>query len=275
MDVIPSVMQVTPEKVVLKERKRQRGTQQYTRKAQREEWMEIDESPVRLLVNLHDYLDTGVFLDHRLVRQYIGEHSKGKRFLNLFCYTGAASVHAGVGGARYSTSVDMSQTYLGWAQRNLALNGLSDSRHRTERADCLKWLENRAKFKDESEKFDLILLDPPTFSNSKKMDETLDIQRDHAGIVDLAMACLAEDGQLIFSNNRRGFNLDESVADNYYVQDKTRWSIPEDFSRRSQLIHHCYFISHKTDAQIAAENEKARAAASAEIEAVTGTEPEA
>ena len=253
IDVIPSVMQVHPENVVLKERRRQRGTEQYTRKAQREEWFEIEENPVKLLVNLHDYLDTGVFLDHRDVRRYIGEQAKGKRFLNLFCYTATASVHAGVGGARYSTSVDMSQTYLNWAQRNLALNGLSESRHRVERADCLKWLEQRAKLNDEREKYDLILLDPPTFSNSKKMDETLDIQRDHAGIVELAMACLAEGGELIFSNNRRGFTLDESVAERFTVQDKTRWSIPEDFSRRSQAIHHCYFISHK--AQSAAESE--------------------
>src|SRR5690606_13274426 len=142
-----------------------------------------------------------------------------------------------LGGAVSSLSVDMSNTYLEWAQRNFALNGLNAAKHRTLRADCLEWLAKREG------QYDLIFLDPPTFSNSKKMDDVLDIQRDHGRLIDDAMAILAPGGTLIFSNNFRRFKMDEAVADRYQVEDISRQSIPPDF-QRNQKIHHCWLIKH-------------------------------
>src|SRR5690606_7505088 len=191
-----------------------------------------------LLVNLVDYLDTGLFLDHRPVRRKIFEIAKNQRFLNLFCYTASASVQAALGGARTTTSVDMSQTYLDWARRNFAVNGLSEARNHLERADCRDWL---AACKQQ---FDVILLDPPTFSNSKRMDDTLDIQRDHIDLVHQAMRVLAPEGLLIFSNNRKRFQLDPVLAEIFAVEDVSRWSLDPDFER-SPDIHQCWFIRHK------------------------------
>ncbi|MBD2859136.1 bifunctional 23S rRNA (guanine(2069)-N(7))-methyltransferase RlmK/23S rRNA (guanine(2445)-N(2))-methyltransferase RlmL [Spongiibacter sp. KMU-158] len=237
--------------IAIKERRRQRGTEQYQRQGGKpsyqqknadEGFMQVSEGQAKLLVNLFDYLDTGLFLDHRPVRLDIAARAKGKRFLNLFSYTAVASVQAGLGGARHTTSVDMSHTYLRWARRNLSLNGLSESRHRTEQADCRRWL---AECKEE---YDLILLDPPTFSNSKRMDDVLDTQRDHGGLIREAMRCLAKDGLLIFSTNKRGFILDEAIASNFDVQDKTQWSLDEDFKRRSKPIHYCWYIRHRDGA---------------------------
>lgn len=225
--------------IAIKERRRQRGSEQYRRRSESDRVIEVAEGQAKLLVNLHDYLDTGLFLDHRPVRLDIAKRAAGRRFLNLFCYTGAATVHAGVGGARHSTSVDMSNTYLQWTRRNLSLNGLSEVRHRTVRADCRQWLAEC------DEQFDLILLDPPTFSNSKRMEEVLDIQRDHRALIDATMACLADGGLLIFSTNRRDFQLDEAVPGTYRVEDKTAWSLDEDFKRRKKPIHYCWYISHR------------------------------
>ncbi|HET8711108.1 MAG TPA: bifunctional 23S rRNA (guanine(2069)-N(7))-methyltransferase RlmK/23S rRNA (guanine(2445)-N(2))-methyltransferase RlmL, partial [Spongiibacteraceae bacterium] len=235
---IPQALQVSPQKVVLKQRERQRGKSQYQRVAQRGEFIEVREGEARLLVNLTDYLDTGLFLDHRPVRLKIAGLARGKRFLNLFCYTATASVQAAIGGAKTTTSVDMSQTYLDWARKNFALNGLSEARNHVEQADCRKWL---AACKQE---FDLILLDPPTFSNSKRMDDTLDIQRDHVDLIHQAMRVLSDDGSLIFSNNKRKFELDPVVSDIFAVEDVTAWSLDPDFER-SRDIHSCWFIRHK------------------------------
>jgi 23S rRNA (guanine2069-N7)-methyltransferase / 23S rRNA (guanine2445-N2)-methyltransferase len=225
--------------VVLKQRMRQRGTKQYEKFAQRGEFMEVREADARFLVNLTDYLDTGLFLDHRPVRIKINELANGKRFLNLFCYTASASVHAALGGAKTTTSVDMSQTYLDWARRNLALNGLSEARNHLIQADCRRWLTEC------KQQFDLILLDPPTFSNSKRMgDDTLDIQRDHADLIHQAVRILTPGGLLIFSNNKRRFQLDPALSEIFAVEDVSRWSRDMDFER-SVDIHQCWFIRHR------------------------------
>lgn len=227
--------------IAVKRRQRQRGSQQYGKFAQRGERFAVQEGRARLLVNLHDYLDTGLFLDHRPIRLQIADEAKGKHFLNLFCYTGAATVHAAVGGAATSTSVDLSNTYLAWLRENLALNGLSERQHRTVRADCMAWLSTCDRT------YDLILLDPPSFSNSKSTEQSFDVQRDHVLLLERAMAVLAADGVLYFSNNRRGFQLDEGLRRVFDIADITPQTIPEDFKRRPD-IHQCWRLRHKRDA---------------------------
>ncbi|WP_246864576.1 bifunctional 23S rRNA (guanine(2069)-N(7))-methyltransferase RlmK/23S rRNA (guanine(2445)-N(2))-methyltransferase RlmL [Spongiibacter thalassae] len=238
LDACSEVFNISARDIAVKERRRQRGVAQYERIAPTGKTLEVREGQARLIVNLRDYLDTGLFLDHRPVRLDIAARAKGKRFLNLFCYTAVASVHAGLGGARSTTSVDMSHTYLRWAKQNLALNGLSEGRHMTVRGDCRKWL---AECQD---KYDLILLDPPTFSNSKRMDDVLDTQRDHPELIAQAMKCLSKDGLLIFSTNKRGFILEPSLEQQYRIEDRCRWSLDEDFKRRSKPIHYCWYIQH-------------------------------
>ena len=226
------------EPIAAKRRERQRGTQQYTKQGQKGERLTVTEGTARLLVNLHDYLDTGLFLDHRPLRLRLAEEAKGKHFLNLFCYTGAATVQAALGGAATSTSVDLSNTYLQWFRENLALNGLSERQHRAERADCLEWLASCER------QFNLILLDPPSFSNSKAMVHSFDVQRDHVGLVDLAMSVLAPEGTLYFSNNRRGFDLDEALGQRYTIDNVTKQSLSPDFSRRPD-VHCCWRLRHR------------------------------
>jgi 23S rRNA (guanine2445-N2)-methyltransferase / 23S rRNA (guanine2069-N7)-methyltransferase len=238
MSAIPAVLDVAPGRIVVKQRQRQKGKAQYRRQGTRSELQEVVEGDARLLVNLRDYLDTGLFLDHRPLRLALGGLCKGRRFLNLYCYTGAATVHAAVGGARASTSIDLSATYLDWARRNLALNGISESRHNLVREDCQAWLRGNR------ESFDVILLDPPTFSNSKSTETDLDVQRDHALLIDAAMKNLDPGGLLVFSTNRRGFKLEEGLSDRLAVEDRTAWSLDRDFSR-GRPIHQCWFIRHR------------------------------
>lgn len=225
-----------PEKLVLKTRERQRGRSQYERMDQRHDRLVIHEGPAKLIVNLTDYLDTGVFLDHRPLRRMIREQAADKRFLNLFCYTATVSVQAALGGAVSSLSVDMSNTYLDWAEDNFRLNGLDGHKHRLLRADCRQWLQ------DCQQSFDLILLDPPSFSNSKRMDDTLDVQRDHAALVDGCVRCLAPGGVLYFSTNRRKFRLDAGLLARYRVLDITRQTLDPDFDR-DPPIHRCWRIT--------------------------------
>ncbi|MBS3744995.1 MAG: bifunctional 23S rRNA (guanine(2069)-N(7))-methyltransferase RlmK/23S rRNA (guanine(2445)-N(2))-methyltransferase RlmL, partial [Wenzhouxiangellaceae bacterium] len=237
LTALPEALDIPPERMVFKVRRRQRGRQQYERQAEQGRFLSVREGRCRLLVNLTDHLDTGLFLDHRTVRLWLGEKAAGKNVLNLFCYTGAATVHAAVGGARSSTSVDLSRTYLDWFKRNMALNDFDDGAHRAIRADAREWLDQCR------ESFDLIFLDPPSFSNSKKMDSALDIQRDHADLIDNSMRCLAPDGVLVFSTNLRRFRLDDDLVDEYRIEDRTAWSIPKDFER-NRKIHQCWFIRH-------------------------------
>ncbi|WP_312600427.1 MULTISPECIES: bifunctional 23S rRNA (guanine(2069)-N(7))-methyltransferase RlmK/23S rRNA (guanine(2445)-N(2))-methyltransferase RlmL [Pseudomonas] len=237
---IPQALNVDPSRVVVKRRERQTGKKQYERQAAQGHFMEVIEGGVKLLVNLTDYLDTGLFLDHRPLRLRIQQESAGKRFLNLFCYTATATVHAAVGGARSTTSVDMSRTYLDWGRRNLALNGFSD-KHRLEQANVMEWLdENRGEY-------DLIFIDPPTFSNSKRMEGVFDVQRDHISLIDMAMARLARGGLLYFSNNFRKFELDASLSARYQVEEITQETLDPDFARNSK-IHRAWRISAKPKA---------------------------
>ncbi|MFA6037212.1 MAG: bifunctional 23S rRNA (guanine(2069)-N(7))-methyltransferase RlmK/23S rRNA (guanine(2445)-N(2))-methyltransferase RlmL [Legionellales bacterium] len=235
LNAIPSVLNIPSDHIVVKQRRQQKDHSQYEKFAAKNQYITVEEGACKLLVNLHDYLDTGLFLDHRPMRLHLASIASGKRFLNLFCYTGAVTVHAAIGGARSSVSVDMSTTYTNWAKRNLALNGLSDTLHRVIVADCLVWLENN------NEKFDLIFLDPPTFSRSKRMDEDFDIQRDHVGLIRLCMQHLNRDGILYFSNNFRKFNLDTEALSDLEIKDITPKTIDKDF-QRDPKIHHCFEI---------------------------------
>ncbi|MCK0714171.1 bifunctional 23S rRNA (guanine(2069)-N(7))-methyltransferase RlmK/23S rRNA (guanine(2445)-N(2))-methyltransferase RlmL [Chromohalobacter sarecensis] len=238
LEVIPQVLGVRPEDVHYKQRTRQSGKAQYTKQGASGERFEVSEGVARLWVNLRDYLDTGLFLDHRPVRRMLRDMADGKRFLNLFCYTGTATVQAALGGASDSVSVDLSNTYLTWARDNFALNRLDPSRHRVIRDDCLRWLETAGS------EFDLIFMDPPTFSNSKKMDDVLDVQRDHARLIELAMARLSADGTLVFSNNQRRFTLDTAIGERFAVEDISARTFDPDFARRPDL-HHCFLIRHR------------------------------
>jgi len=225
---IPQALGVPAGRVVLKRRERQTGTRQYQRQASQGQFMEVDEGGAKLLVNLTDYLDTGLFLDHRPMRMRIQREAAGKRFLNLFCYTATATVHAAKGGARETTSVDLSRTYLDWARRNLSLNGFSD-RHRLEQGDVMAWLQACR------DSYDLIFIDPPTFSNSKRMEGVFDVQRDHVQLLDLAMARLAPGGVLYFSNNFRRFELDPHLAERYAVEEISRHTLDPDFARNPKI----------------------------------------
>jgi 23S rRNA (guanine2445-N2)-methyltransferase / 23S rRNA (guanine2069-N7)-methyltransferase len=236
--VLPAALDIPLERIAFKERSRQRGAGQYVRQNDRGEMLEVREGRARLLVNLHDYLDTGLFLDHRPLRLRIAAESRDRDFLNLFAYTASASVHAALGGARSTTSVDASNTYLAWAKRNLALNGLAGGAHRCERADCLPWLGQG------DAQYDLVLLDPPSFSNSKSRQGSFDVQRDHVALVRAVMARLRRGGTLYFSNNRRGFRLDPALAEAYDCEDITAQTIDRDFQRNPR-IHVCWRLRHR------------------------------
>lgn len=236
--VIPDAIGVEREDMVCKQRQRQTGTSQYEKQAASGEFFNVHEHGCVLKVNLKDYLDTGLFLDHRPVRNWIQQNAAGKRFLNLFCYTGAATVHAAVGGATRSLSLDMSKTYVNWAQENLALNGADASHHRVEQADCLAWLAGKPT---SDQRFDLIFMDPPTFSNSARMAGVLDIQKDHGRLIRQAMQRLTSEGLLIFSTNFRRFKLDESLEEEFAIEEVTRDTLDRDFQRNAR-IHRCWQV---------------------------------
>ena len=233
-----SVLGIAPNKLVLKTRERQKGKNQYQKMAEKGDFLEVQEYNARLWVNLTDYLDTGLFLDHRIARRMLGQMSKGKDFLNLFAYTGSASVHAGLGGARSTTTVDMSRTYLEWAERNLRLNGLTGRAHRLMQADVLGWL------RESDEQFDLIFIDPPTFSNSKRMEDAFDVQRDHLRLMTDLKRLLRKGGTIMFSNNKRGFRMDHDglAALGLKAQEISQKTLSQDFARNRQ-IHNCWLIT--------------------------------
>lgn len=235
--VIPAVLKVPPERIFLKIRRRQKETHQYQKQENRGQFYIIHEEPFRFWVNLSDYLDTGLFLDHRLTRRWLGELAPGRRFLNLFGYTGTATVYASLNGARATTTVDMSRTYLDWTRRNLALNGVAaGGRHRLVQADCLTWI------KKVNERFDLIFLDSPTFSNSKRMATNFDIQRDHVALIREAVRLLDEGGILIFSTHNRRFKMNREMLAELPIEDWTARTIPKDFARNPR-IHYCWKIT--------------------------------
>ena len=236
---IPQVLGVKREQVFLKIRRKQRSTDQYEKHGDQGRFHVVEEGGCKLLVNFEDYLDTGLFLDHRPIRLMIQQQTKDKRFLNLFAYTGSATVHAAMGGAKSTTTVDMSNTYIGWAKNNMALNKTTGE-HEFIQADCLEWLAQAAKQPD-SRQYDLIFLDPPTFSNSKRMDDVFDIQNDHVQLINNAVALLAPGGVLYFSTNFRRFKIDLAALSGLTVNDISAATIPEDFARNPR-IHYCWSI---------------------------------
>jgi len=237
--VLPDALGVEPADVVLKRRRRQRGVAQYERIGERE-LHEVAEGGLRFLVDLQGQLDTGLFLDHRPIRALLGELASGKRFLNLFSYTATASVYAAAGGAASTTSVDMSNSYSEWAERNLQLNGFSAPEHEAVTDDCLAWLERESSAPEGSRRrFDLIFVDPPTFSNSKRMDTVFDVQRDHVGLLRSCADLLADGGLIVFSNNFRRFKMDADGLGTLIAQDITKATIPPDFARTPR-IHNCW-----------------------------------
>jgi len=234
---VQQVFQLDQAQLAVKTRARGRGGSKYGRLGTSSEFVVVREGAARLEVNLFDYIDTGLFLDHRPVRLRIGQESRGLRFLNLFCYTGAATVHAAVGGAAATTSVDLSATYLDWAERNLRHNDVAIGTHRLVQADVMRWLEA------ESDQYDLIFCDPPTFSNSKRAAD-FDVQRDHVELLAAAVRRLAPDGLLLFSNNFRRFRLDEDgIAAFAAAREISRQTQDPDFERNPR-IHRCWEILH-------------------------------
>ncbi|MCB1050696.1 MAG: bifunctional 23S rRNA (guanine(2069)-N(7))-methyltransferase RlmK/23S rRNA (guanine(2445)-N(2))-methyltransferase RlmL [Acidobacteria bacterium] len=231
----PDLLAVEASQVVLKTRKRQRGRDQYERVAARNERLQVQEGSARFWVNLWDFLDTGLFLDSRGARQWLAERASGRALLNLFCYTGTATVVPALAGLARSVSVDLSRTYLDWAQDNFTLNGLNRN-HVLLRDDVLQYLDA------ETEKFDLIYLDPPTFSNSKSMSDTLDIQRDHPNLIDLCLKRLKPGGSLLFLTNFTKFKWAWPEREPYRVEELTQKLVPEDFKRQPKscafAIHH-------------------------------------
>jgi 23S rRNA (guanine2445-N2)-methyltransferase / 23S rRNA (guanine2069-N7)-methyltransferase len=227
-------LEVPRERVALKVRQRGKGGSKYGKLDARGEALIVEEGGLRFEVNLFDYLDTGLFLDHRSVRAKLRELARGKRFLNLFAYTASASVYAASGGASETVSVDLSGTYLDWASRNLDLNGFGGSQHKLAQADASTFLHA------DHGRYGLIYVDPPTFSNSRRAQD-FDVQRDHAGLI---MACaerLESDGVIVFSNNARRFRLDDSLGERLLISDFTHGSIPPDFARRPN-IHGCWIL---------------------------------
>jgi 23S rRNA (guanine2445-N2)-methyltransferase / 23S rRNA (guanine2069-N7)-methyltransferase len=238
--VLPRLLDIAPERICARTRTRQRGRRQYQREATSDRLLVVEEGGCRLLVNLADRIDTGLFLDHRPLRLAIGAASAGRTFLSLFAYTAAATVHAVRGGATASTSVDLSNTYLDWARRNLELNEADLDRHRLVRADCRDWLDAATTG---SERYDTILLDPPSFSNSKDVAD-LDVQRDHVALIRAAMRLLATDGTLYFSTHLTRFRFDATALADLDCEDIRARTLDEDF-RRNPRIHACWKICHR------------------------------
>ncbi|ANB17453.1 bifunctional 23S rRNA (guanine(2069)-N(7))-methyltransferase RlmK/23S rRNA (guanine(2445)-N(2))-methyltransferase RlmL [Dokdonella koreensis] len=229
-------LDIPRERIATKTRYRAKGGSQYGRHDARGEFLVVEEGGLKFLVNLHDYLDTGLFLDHRPVRLRIQAEARGRSVLNLFCYTASASVHAAGGGAAATTSVDLSATYLDWAARNFALNGIGGPSHRLLQADSMQWLAH------DRGHYDLVFVDPPTFSNSKRADD-FDVQRDHVRLLELCRQRLAPDGLIVFSNNNRRFRLDAEALPGLAIRDITAATIPFDFARNPR-IHQCFELRH-------------------------------
>jgi 23S rRNA (guanine2445-N2)-methyltransferase / 23S rRNA (guanine2069-N7)-methyltransferase len=236
--VLPEVLAVPPQHVHSRVRKPQKGTEQYEKRESVAERHVVRENGLKFWVNFRDYLDTGLFLDHRIMRQMLREWARDTDFLNLFCYTGSATVYAAAGGARSTTSVDLSNTYLDWAHENLLLNGFGGAEHELFRADCLEWLESQTVW---GPRFDLIFVDPPTFSNSKRMEGVLDVQRDHVGMIRRSLKLLRRGGRLVFSTNYTRFKLDTEALSDLAIEDITASTIPRDFERHAK-IHSCFVV---------------------------------
>lgn len=227
-------LSVAPANIFLKRRQRQRGTLQYERVAHEERTFVVSEGGLKFKVNLSDYVDTGLFLDHRITRGMVRELAAGKRFLNLFGYTGSFTVYAAAGGAASTTTVDLSKTYLDWAAENMRLNGFTGVEHQFLREDAMELLRGRPR----KGAFDLVVVDPPTFSNSKRMDEIWDVQRDHVEMLNRLLEWTAPGGIVFFSTNFRRFKFNEEAIRGAEIREISRQTVPPDF--RNQRIHRCW-----------------------------------
>jgi 23S rRNA (guanine2445-N2)-methyltransferase / 23S rRNA (guanine2069-N7)-methyltransferase len=238
LSTLSDVTGVAQERVRVRTRRKNKRGEQYSKVQERETYHVVMEDGLKFLVNFDDYLDTGLFLDHRVTRGRLRAAASGKRFLNLFAYTCTATVYAAAGGAASTTSVDMSNTYLNWAQRNFELNGLSPDRNGLVQADCRVWLQEGARSR---ERYDLIFIDPPTFSNSKRMEGVFDVERDHPEFIEGCVRLLAPGGLIVFSTNSQRFRLDESLSQRYDVRDISAKTLPKDFERNPR-IHRCFEV---------------------------------
>ncbi len=236
LQVMTDVLNIPPDRIFSKKRQPQKGQQQYQKWDDRKHEIIVTEDGLQFIVNLSDFLDTGLFLDHRITRRMVRERAAGKRMLNLFAYTGSFTVYAAAGEAVSTLTIDLSNTYLDWAGKNLELNQLSGSPHRLLRADVKEWLNEPS-----TETFDLVVLDPPTFSNSKKMRTILDVQRDHVDLINGCLKRMDEGGVLFFSTNFRRFRMDSGKIYGAAIRDITAQTIPPDF--RNKKIHYCYEIT--------------------------------
>lgn len=244
----PKVLNITTDKVVLKTRAKQKGSKQYEKVDKSKQSIVVTEYGAKLKINLWDYLDTGLFLDHRKTRQIVAKKSKNKSLLNLFAYTGSVSLQAALHGACSVTTVDMSNTYLNWAQDNFALNKLNGHKYQFVQADCLQWLKKLEL--SEEQKFDVVFIDPPTFSNSKRMGESFDVQSDHIDLINDGMKVLAVGGELIFTNNKRKFKMDFDAIDKlgFSAKSISDITLDKDF-QRNKNIHNSWLITRKVVAQ--------------------------
>jgi 23S rRNA (cytosine1962-C5)-methyltransferase len=232
--VLSEVLDVHPARIYLKFRQKQKGLQQYDRFSREGAEYIVRENGKRFIINPSDYLDAGLFLDHRNTRKRIGDMAAGKKVLNLFAYTGSFTVYAAAAQAAETLTIDLSNTYLHWALRNLQINGLDNPRHQFLQADVVEWLKTANQ-----NYWDIIVLDPPTFSNSKRMSGTLDIQRDHSLMLRQTLRLLSNDGLLLFSTNSRKFKLDIGTLD-AQVEEISAQTIPADF--RNKKMHHCFIL---------------------------------
>jgi 23S rRNA (guanine2445-N2)-methyltransferase / 23S rRNA (guanine2069-N7)-methyltransferase len=240
LSVIPEVLGLPEDRIHLRVRQPQSGLSQYEKLERSGEFEQVIEGPYRFWVNFRDYLDTGLFLDHRITRARLGAMARGLRFLNLFAYTGTATVYAAGGGATSTMTVDMSRTYLDWAKRNMLLNGFGGPEHGFAQADCMKWLVEQQGRK----RYDLIFVDPPTHSRSKRMEKDFDVQRDHVKLLEHAAALLNEDGTIVFSNNYSRFRLDREALSRFDVEDISAATIPKDFARNPR-IHRAFVLRRR------------------------------
>jgi 23S rRNA (cytosine1962-C5)-methyltransferase len=236
-DLLANVVELPLDDIYMKERQRKAGRQgQYEKFDERKIERIVPEGGLNFIINLTDYLDTGLFLDHRITRGMVKADAKGLNVLNLFCYTGSFSVYAAAGGAASVTSVDLSKTYLNWAKRNMQYNKLyKDDRHDFVHEDVIEWIDRIP-----ADTYDLIICDPPTFSNSKRMEENFDVQRDHVVLLKKLLKGCTDTGKIYFSNNYRDFLLDREKIPAATVKDITKATTPFDF--QGKLHRSCFVI---------------------------------
>lgn len=236
MGVIAELLHIQPENIFTKTRQRKPGRQgQYQKDNNTQSEFIVTENGLKFIINLSDYVDTGLFLDHRITRQRVMKDSQGKKVLNLFAYTGSFSVYAAAGAAQQVTTVDLSRTYLNWAERNMQLNGFTDKNYNFVQADVLQLLKSHP-----TGNYDLIVMDPPTFSNSKRMEDYLDIQLHHASLINDGLQILNPGSVLYFSTNYTKFQLDKEHIQSSLIEDITQATTPFDFS--GKLKRYCFKI---------------------------------